>query len=520
MTLKRLILLLLTLLVVGKTVLSLGNSLSQPQIQARLELYQVNLSLQVTTLDSLSDNSQLSKEALLGKTPYADAETKYQETLEFAKTRRSDLKAQLEEVSADRLLSDSSSANLAQVPDLSPQEQQLTGAIQELNGFLGELQLKTGLLEVQQGNIAAALETWQRLEQQFSQSSRFPKIARTADVLAGLWTTPPQIAKGAETQIKNGLNGWFQYEALRRLYELQENEAALTSLQTQQQEKAQSALFKLGIVTGLPLIGGLIGFGFLLFFLSQWLIKGKESILATNQNTTWETPWNWEITWQVLVVGFFFFGQILLPLLIASSGINPTGWSIRGKALYVLVTYVLMTGGGLTVLYFSIRQYFPLPEGWFNRKGNNWLLWGIGGYLVAIPLVVIVSIINQQIWQGQGGSNPLLFLAVQAQDTVALLIFFTTAAIAAPIFEEIIFRGFLLPSLTRYVPVWGAIFLSSLLFSVAHLSLSEVLPLTVLGLVLGIVYTRSRNILSSIVVHSLWNSGTLLSLYILGSGVN
>jgi hypothetical protein len=103
---------------------------------------------------------------------------------------------------------------------------------------------------------------------------------------------------------------------------------------------------------------------------------------------------------------------------------------------------------------------------------------------------------------------------------VALLIFFSTAAIAAPVFEEIIFRGFLLPSLTRYFPVWIAIVLSSLLFSIAHLSLSEVLPLTALGLVLGIVYTRSRNILASMIVHSLWNSGTLLSLFVLGSGVN
>ncbi|MGB3207873.1 MAG: CPBP family intramembrane glutamic endopeptidase, partial [Crinalium sp.] len=95
---------------------------------------------------------------------------------------------------------------------------------------------------------------------------------------------------------------------------------------------------------------------------------------------------------------------------------------------------------------------------------------------------------------------------------------FTTAAIAAPLFEEFLFRGFLLPSLTRYFPAWGAIILSSFLFAIAHLSLSEVLPLMTLGIILGVVYTRSRNLLSSILLHSLWNSGTLLSLFILGSG--
>ncbi|NBD33611.1 MAG: CPBP family intramembrane metalloprotease [Cyanobacteria bacterium] len=526
MTLKRFILIVLTLFAVGKIILSLGSSLSQPQIQARLELYQVNLALHVTAFDTGSENSQLSSQALLGETPYADAQQKYEETLEFAKSRRSDLKAQLKELSGESLLSDTSGMSLAQVPDLSPQQQQLTAAIQELNGFIAELELKIGILQAKQGNIATALETWQGVQQEFSESSRFQEIPRTAGILSGLWQTPPQIADTAKTEIQNSLDGWFQDEALSRVYELEENQTALTNLEATRQEKAERALFKLGIVTGLPLIGGLIGFGLLLFFLSQWLIKGKNSVLATNTDLKWETPWNWEVTWQVLVVGFFFIGQILLPLAIGIAGINPTGWGIRGKAFFVLVTYLLMTAGGLTVLYFSIRDYLPLPEGWFKLRGNDSsvlsssLLWGIGGYLVAIPLVVIISIVNQQIWQGQGGSNPLLFLAVKAQDPIALLIFFTTAAIAAPLFEEIIFRGFLLPSLTRYFPVWGAIVLSSLLFSIAHLSLSEVLPLTALGLVLGVVYTRSRNIVASMIVHSLWNSGTLLSLFVLGSGVN
>jgi membrane protease YdiL (CAAX protease family) len=145
-------------------------------------------------------------------------------------------------------------------------------------------------------------------------------------------------------------------------------------------------------------------------------------------------------------------------------------------------------------------------------------VWGFAGYLVAIPLVFVVSLINQFFWNGQGGSNPLLFLALEAQDWVVLGIFFFTASIAAPIFEEIVFRGFLLPSLTRYVPVWGAILISAFIFAIAHLNLSEIIPLATLGIVLGVVYTRSRNLLSSILLHSLWNSATLISLFVIGSG--
>ncbi|MFM2304379.1 MAG: hypothetical protein RLZZ135_1789, partial [Cyanobacteriota bacterium] len=160
----------------------------------------------------------------------------------------------------------------------------------------------------------------------------------------------------------------------------------------------------------------------------------------------------------------------------------------------------------------------PLPPDWFkfNWK-SNWWLWGIGGYLVATPIVIIVSFFNEQIWQGQGGSNPILQIVLEGKDPIALLLFFLTAAVAAPIFEEYLFRGFLLPSLTRYVPVWGAISISALLFGVAHLSLSEILPLTTLGIILGVVYVRTRSLLASMLLHSLWNSSTLVSLYLLGS---
>ncbi|NEP19511.1 MAG: CPBP family intramembrane metalloprotease, partial [Leptolyngbya sp. SIO4C1] len=115
-----------------------------------------------------------------------------------------------------------------------------------------------------------------------------------------------------------------------------------------------------------------------------------------------------------------------------------------------------------------------------------------------------------------GGSNPLLQTVLEESDGVALLLFFLTASIAAPLFEEVLFRGFLLPSLTRYLPVWGAIGLSSLIFATAHLSFSEILPLTVLGAALGFIYTRSRNLLAPILLHSTWNSVTMLGLFLLG----
>jgi membrane protease YdiL (CAAX protease family) len=47
--------------------------------------------------------------------------------------------------------------------------------------------------------------------------------------------------------------------------------------------------------------------------------------------------------------------------------------------------------------------------------------------------------------------------------------------------------------------------------------LSELLPLAVLGIILGYVYYRTGNLLASMLLHSLWNGGSMLTLYLLAS---
>jgi len=53
-----------------------------------------------------------------------------------------------------------------------------------------------------------------------------------------------------------------------------------------------------------------------------------------------------------------------------------------------------------------------------------------------------------------------------------------------------VFRGFLYPSLTKYMPTWAALLLSSLAFGLCHLSLRDLPGLTALGMLLGAICTR------------------------------
>ena len=521
MSLKRLLLTALTLLAIMLSGLSLFASWQKPQFQSRLELYQTNIVLQAQAWqpeDSNDESFQALRAAIVGDKPLESAAKQYLEARESVKTNLDKTKNQLDKLRAQDITVVTPAKPLPNEPletKTSPQQQQkeLEKSISKLQKLRDELDLRLGILQAQQGETDKAQKTWSQVQEPSE-----TEFTATANVLSGLWSNPPRLLPNAQPLIQKNLEGWFRSTALTQLYQLQQRQAALADVQAAQQAAATDAVLKLALIATIPSLTAFIGLILLIALIIQLLLKGRESILATNAQKPWSTPWNVETILQVFVLGFFLMGQLFIPELLTLLPISRSSDNVRVQAFSVLVSYLLVALGAFSVLYFSIKRYFPLPEDWFRfRFFSNWFFWGLGGYCTALPIVVIVSLINQQLWNGQGGSNPLLQLALESRDDVALGIFFFTAAIAAPFFEEFLFRGFLLPSLTRYLPVWSAIFLSSLLFAAAHLSLSEILPLTALGMVLGIVYTRSRNLLAPMLLHGLWNSGTLLSLFLLGS---
>ncbi|MGK7905460.1 MAG: lysostaphin resistance A-like protein [Hormoscilla sp.] len=497
MTIKRLILGALTVLALALIGLSLYSSWSQPQFQGRLELYETNLFLQASEWEGGSNGGRERsvREILLGEGVIETALQQYQDARSQAQSLLDQLQMQLPQ-------------------SVDPS---IPGRISQLDNEIDILDLHIGILQVATDQAEAAIDTWENLISD-PESSLF----NTAILLEGLWSDRPDFPTDAEIQINEQLDGWFRYRASERLYQLQRSQDALAALSTTEQEVAQEAFFKLVLASGIQTLGAVLGTGLLIFLGVQRLLKGKESLWTQNVDLSWSPPWDIETILQVLVVGFFFVGQIFIPLILQSLNIDLSAASPTTKAFYILVNYLLLAFGGVLVLVLSVKPFLPLPSPWFRFDWlkYQWLAWGLGGFIAAMPLVIAVSLINQQFWQGQGGSNPILPIALEGREPLAIALFFLTGSVAAPIFEEIIFRGFLLPSLTRYFPLWGAIAFSSLLFAVAHMSLSEVLPLMTLGMVLGFVYTRSGNLLAPILLHSLWNGSTLFTLFLLGSGAN
>ncbi|MCC5932058.1 MAG: CPBP family intramembrane metalloprotease [Cyclobacteriaceae bacterium] len=83
---------------------------------------------------------------------------------------------------------------------------------------------------------------------------------------------------------------------------------------------------------------------------------------------------------------------------------------------------------------------------------------------------------------------------------------FLTIAVAAPVLEELIFRGVILHGLLqRYSPV-KAIFWSSFLFGAAHLNPWQFIPAFLIGLALAWIYMKTRSLFLCIFIHLVNNA--------------
>lgn len=86
-------------------------------------------------------------------------------------------------------------------------------------------------------------------------------------------------------------------------------------------------------------------------------------------------------------------------------------------------------------------------------------------------------------------------------------LFWLALAIAAPLFEEVFFRGFLFKGLERAIKPAGAIILTAAIWAGIHLQydLYNMVIVFVLGLLLGVARSRTGSILTPIAMHALAN---------------
>jgi membrane protease YdiL (CAAX protease family) len=158
-----------------------------------------------------------------------------------------------------------------------------------------------------------------------------------------------------------------------------------------------------------------------------------------------------------------------------------------------------------------LRRVAPAPRG-------AALATGLGYFALAFAAVLVVALVSSPLLgRGQSPQRQLFDLMASLHGALPVLLVFITVAGLAPAFEELLFRGFLLPWLSQRLgarfPNRGRLLAAGLTavgFAAMHLQPLGLPTLTTLGLVLGFAFLRTGNLATSILVHALWNGGVFL----------
>lgn len=247
-----------------------------------------------------------------------------------------------------------------------------------------------------------------------------------------------------------------------------------------------------------------------------WIFRLRTKVFELPKTEkTWTVPWTSFTIIQVMFLWFCTFwlvGSWIIPLAAHYVGCSKDTLTYRGQALYSLITDIAEGTVGLCILHRCLARFKPLPRDWFpiNWRGQ-WYIDVLLGCLM-FPVVNRLSQINIELLPFPSPLISSYEKSIMARDPIASVLYAIVVSVCCPIWEEVIFRGFLLPSLTRYLPMWASILVSALVFGMAHFNVQRMLPLTFLGLVMGIMFVRSRNLLSSMLLHSLWNGFVFIGL--------
>lgn len=140
----------------------------------------------------------------------------------------------------------------------------------------------------------------------------------------------------------------------------------------------------------------------------------------------------------------------------------------------------------------------------------------VAGYLLVLVIHFLLDRAGLFQWIEQVTHAPaeqsIVSVLRHSSDIPLIMIICFSAAIAAPLVEELIFRGYLYPIMKKYTGAWFALITTSLLFGIIHVSLVPFIPLAIFGAMLVLLYEYTGTIWTPIIAHCIFNTTTLVNI--------
>lgn len=176
-----------------------------------------------------------------------------------------------------------------------------------------------------------------------------------------------------------------------------------------------------------------------------------------------------------------------------------------------LLISLLLYSSTLAFAFIAVSRYGNAFEELGLHRRNLPASLGLGfiGGSLTFWLAVASGLMSQAVFGGLVDIERWLqgFFDVNVKDVtgIDILIVGIIIVVAAPICEEIFFRGYLYPAMRGQLGLWGAALLNGFLFSVVHFSVFGLLGRTFAGIVFCLLYEYNDNLWSPITAHAINN---------------
>ncbi len=174
----------------------------------------------------------------------------------------------------------------------------------------------------------------------------------------------------------------------------------------------------------------------------------------------------------------------------------------------LMMTFAYILGMGATIAL--AMQFKQKAEGQisFSFQVQDWAI-----LVVAVFCALLVGVVLDPLSELLPEPESLLtaIRKMMEKPFIALL----GIVIAPAILEEMLFRGIILDGLNKRFGFWPSLIGSSILFGAVHLNWTQFLGASVLGLLLGWIYLRTKSLLYPILLHAI-NNGIAWTLLYMG----
>jgi membrane protease YdiL (CAAX protease family) len=210
------------------------------------------------------------------------------------------------------------------------------------------------------------------------------------------------------------------------------------------------------------------------------------------------------LAWGAAGIGALYL-TYLLPLMLSAV----TGAPVAMPALYLPVDHMAVAAVVMAALWFNrrpLRQYLTmLPLRWGSIGRNIGI--GFAAYAVFVILLGVL-----EVWRSSGveSAPPAggVKVVIDTAMIMSLAAYWLVLVVAAPIAEEMLFRGLLYRGLEAKVGALATIMITSVLFGMVHylgFGWPRAVATGCLGLLFGVIRWRTGNTTAAMVTHATIN---------------